>query len=89
MQSTRIIKHIDNLGRFKLPMELLKQYDIKPNSRIKLTRGKARIVIEQETRKCIFCHSSENIHVFKDRFICEKCIQNIVNQLNSLHSTIV
>ena len=77
MESTKIIKHIDNLGRFKLPKEWLKQNDIKPNSRIKLTRGKARIVIEPEIRKCIFCNSNKNIHVYKDKYICNSCSRNI------------
>ena len=78
MESTKIIKHIDNLGRFKLPPEWLKLYEITPNSRVKLTRGMARIVIEAEVHKCIFCHSTENIRVFKDKYICLNCAHNIL-----------
>ena len=77
MESTKIVKNIDHLGRFKLPMEWLKLYNIDSGSRVKLTRGKARIVIEPETPKCIFCNSSENILVFKDKYICENCRRHL------------
>ena len=77
MESTKIIKHVDRLGRFKLPPEWLNAYDIKPNSLLKLTRGMARIVVEPVEHKCIFCLSTKNIHVFKDKFICNECAKNI------------
>ncbi len=83
MESTKIVKHIDRLGRFKLPSQWLKQNGINPNSYVKLTRGKARIVIEPGIRKCIFCHSTENIHVFKDEFFCDNCMQAISKRYQS------
>lgn len=77
MYSTKIVRNIDNLGRFKLPSRWLELNGIMPNSRLKLTRGKARIVIEPEVHKCIFCFSSENIHIFREKFICSKCASKI------------
>ena len=77
MDSTKIVRSVDNLGRFKLPSKWLELNGIGPNSRLKLTRGKARIVIEPEVHKCIFCLSSKNIHVFKDKFVCCECVEKI------------
>lgn len=81
MYSTKIVREIDHLGRFKLPNRWLEINCIEPNSRLKLTRGKARIVIEPEVHKCIFCYSSENIHVFKDKFVCDECVKEIKKKI--------
>ena len=79
MYSTKIVKNVDNLGRFKLPGNWLKVNGIGPNFRLKLTRGKARIIIEPEVHRCIFCFSDKNIHVFKDKYICSTCAKNLKN----------
>ena len=81
MKPTGFIKHVDFLGRFKIPKELLLSYDIKPYSNIKLSRKRNSIIISKETHTCIFCNSTGNIHVFKDKYICQDCIEKIYELL--------
>lgn len=80
MKSTGLIKYIDNLGRFKIPRELLESYDIDTLSPIKLSRGRKSIIISKGVNNCIFCNSAEKIQVFKDKFICQECIKKICQE---------
>ena len=77
MKSTGIIKHIDFLGRFKLPRELLESYNINTLTPLKLSRGRKAIIITKDVHNCIFCNSSEKIHTFQDKYICRECVKKI------------
>ena len=84
MRPTKIIKSIDHLGRFKIPKELQISHEIKSGSLLNIYQKRKSIVLELEEHKCIFCSSSENIHIFNDKFICSNCIKAISNDIMSL-----
>lgn len=77
MKSTGIIRHIDSLGRFKLPRELLDSYNIEPQSKLRIYKRGKNIILDSYKHGCIFCFSTENIHFFKGKKICKKCIDKI------------
>ena len=77
MKSTGIIKHIDSLGRFKIPKELLASYDIKPQSNLRIYKRGKNIILDNYKHSCIFCFSTKNIHIFKGKRICENCMLKI------------
>lgn len=78
MKSTGIIKHIDFLGRFKIPKELVKFYNINPGDKLQINKnGRMLILKKEEEYNCIFCYSSKNIQDFKNKKICKNCIKKI------------
>ena len=77
MKTTGIIKHIDALGRFKIPKELLTFYDIKPLANLRISKNGKNIVLGNYKYSCIFSCSTQKIHVCKGKSICKDCIKNI------------
>ena len=86
MKSTGIIKHIDTLGRFKIPKELLTSYDIKPRTNLHIYKKGKNIILNNFKHSCIFCFSTQNIHTFKGQKICETCI-NKIRKVTLPHAT--
>lgn len=84
MKNTGIIKYIDTLGRVKIPIELCEFFDIKTNDYIDFSQKGKNIVLQKNYSSCIFCHSQKNILDFKNKKICQNCINNIKRwKLNS------
>ena len=73
MKSTGVIRHIDNLGRITLPIELRKNFNMACGDPVEIyTEGNSVILKKHETN-CIFCGSSKKILIYKDKPICEAC----------------
>ena len=78
MKSTGIIKSVDKLGRFKIPKELRTNLHIKYLDSLCISIvGRNQINISKVEDMCIFCNSTKNIHSYKDKNICEDCLQTI------------
>ena len=74
MKYTGIIKHIDSIGRIKIPNEICQTLDIKLGNSIYFTIDEDKIILNKVNNKCIFCNSAKNILEFMDKKICKKCI---------------
>lgn len=77
MKSTGIIKHIDSLGRFKIPKELLQFCNMQPCTKLLIKFKGKKIILKNQNYNCIFCFSSKNIHDFNGKNICSHCIKEI------------
>ena len=78
MKSTGITKHVDKLGRFKIPKELRTVLNIQPQDSLYLSlHTKNKIIFHKIEDTCIFCQSRKNIHVFMGKSICQKCLGEI------------
>lgn len=78
MKFTGITKHIDKLGRFKIPQELRTSLNIQPQDSLFLyLHTKKKIIFHKIEDTCIFCHSRKNIHIFKNKSICQSCLNEI------------
>ncbi len=77
MKSTGIFRRIDCLGRFVLPKELRKSFDINENDYLQIfTEGDA-IILRKSQLSCILCGSHENLVDHHDKKICRKCIAEL------------
>lgn len=74
MKYTGIIKHIDSIGRFKIPNEICKTLDIKFGNSVCFTIDEDKLILNKVNNKCIFCNSQKNILEFMDKKICKKCV---------------
>ena len=77
MKSTGIVRHIDELGRIVVPKELRKKLGIGANDPVEISSDGDKIILTKYAPVCHFCGSTENIHEFKEKNICMKCIAEI------------
>lgn len=80
MKSTGIIRKIDELGRFVIPMEMRNKLSISNNDSLEIYVEGTSIILKKYQPDCVFCGSSKNVVEYKGKNICEKCL----NEMKSL-----
>ncbi len=73
MKSTGIVRHIDNLGRITLPIELRKTLDMPCGDPLEIYTEGSSIVLRKHETACVFCGSTKRIISYKDKYVCESC----------------
>ncbi|MBO5454035.1 MAG: AbrB/MazE/SpoVT family DNA-binding domain-containing protein [Clostridia bacterium] len=74
-QSTKIIKEVDNLGRFQIPNTLRKTMGFKAFEI--LVEGDDIILRKQDVEYCIFCEDKKELVKYEGRYVCRKCIEKL------------
>lgn len=80
MKSTGIVRKLDNLGRIVLPIELRKTLKLADNDAVEIFTEGDNIILRKYETSCVFCGSTKNTSTFKDRCVCQKCIEKIATQ---------
>ena len=79
MKSTGIIRKIDELGRFVIPMEMRNKLDISSNDSLEIYVEGTTIMLKKYQPDCVFCGSSKNVTHYKGKNVCEKCLNEMKN----------
>ena len=79
MKSTGIIRKIDELGRFVIPMEMRNKLDISSNDSLEIYVEGTTIMLRKYEPDCVFCGSSKNVTPYKGKNVCEKCLNEMKN----------
>ncbi len=79
MKSTGILRQIDDLGRFVLPIEIRRALNINLKDSIEIYTENDRIILKKYQPACIFCDSSSNVISFEGKRICEECLAKLKN----------
>lgn len=74
MKSTGIVRRVDELGRIVLPIELRRTLDIAERDSMEIYVSDDSIILKKYHPTCIFCGSSKNITVFKEKNVCSSCV---------------
>ena len=77
MKLIGIVRRIDELGRVVIPVELRKILDISEKDPVEIFAESDRIVVRKYTPSCLFCGSTNNITSFKNKLICEECLDSM------------
>lgn len=77
MKSTGIVRKVDELGRIVLPIELRRTLNIDIKDSIEIYVENDSIVLKKFEPTCIFCGSNENLKIFHDKNVCEKCLNEM------------
>lgn len=80
MKSIGIVRKLDNLGRIVLPIELRKTLHYADNEALEIFTEGDSIVLRKYETSCIFCGNSKNITSFKNKCVCQKCIEKLSNE---------
>ena len=82
MKSTGIVRSVDPLGRMVIPSELRESFGVKDGKgAFEIFVDNDSIILKKYEPTCVFCGNNENITIFKDRNVCEKCIKELQNNL--------
>ena len=77
MKVTGIVRRIDELGRIVLPSELRKTMDLNFGDPVEVFVDSNKIILKKYQPSCIFCGSTENTRMYKEKLVCEDCINQL------------
>lgn len=79
MKKTGIVRKLDHLGRFVLPMELRKSFDLKPQDSLEIYIDDESIMLKPYRTSCVFCGSThaEELLVLNEKHVCVSCAEEI------------
>ena len=77
MKATGIVRKIDDLGRFVIPMELRKLMGFDKNQPLEVFVDGTGIIIKKYERSCVFCANDIGLVNFGDKIICTDCVTSI------------
>lgn len=77
MTSTGIVRRIDSVGRFVLPIELRRTLEIADNDSLEVFIEDNTIILKKYQPACIFCGNARNVSTYKGKNICAACMQEL------------
>lgn len=81
MRDTGIMRRVDQLGRFVLPKELRRKFQIECNDYLQIYTEGERIIIQKAQSNCALCGRSEDLIDFNDKKVCKSCVGLIKDYL--------
>ncbi len=81
MTSTGIVRRIDSVGRFVLPIELRRTLDIDDNDSLEIFVEDNTIILKKYQPACIFCNNARDISLYKGKNICGDCLRDLVSRV--------
>ena len=83
MKSTGIVRAVDSVGRFVIPMELRRKLNITENDAdLEVFVDDDKIILRKYSPSCLFCKSLDDIVVYNDQKICKSCIEKLYTAAN-------
>jgi looped-hinge helix DNA binding domain, AbrB family len=79
MQSTGIVRKVDELGRIVIPIELRRTYNIEEKDGMEIFVDNDRIILRKYDPACMFCESTDDITTYKGKKICKDCLAEMTN----------
>ena len=77
MKALGIVRKVDILGRIVIPKELRDALDIEDKDPLEIFVEDDRIILKKYNPSCIFCGSTTDVVLYKEKLICEECIKSI------------
>ena len=84
MKSTGILRTVDAVGRFVIPMELRKVLNIvDAQDKLEIFVEEDKIILKKHTPSCFLCKSEDDIVEYNDHKICKACISKLAENVKS------
>ena len=80
MRPLGIVRKVDILGRVVIPKELRDTLDIAEKDPIEIFVEDEKIILRKYNPTCVFCGSTNNVVIYKERLVCEYCAKAIASQ---------
>lgn len=81
IKNSGIVRRVDELGRVVIPKELRQSIGIDYGTPLEFSLDDANgwVVLEAYSKACHFCGSKEDVNAFKEKQICERCMNELYN----------
>lgn len=80
MTSTGIVRRIDSVGRFVLPIELRRTLEISDTDSLEIFIEDNTIVLKKYQPACIFCGNARNVTTYKGKNVCMNCRRELAEK---------
>ena len=74
---TGIVRHIDELGRIVIPIEIRKRLGIVEKDPVEISVHGDTILLEKPHSVCVFCGSNQKLGEHRGRSVCRSCIREL------------
>jgi transcriptional pleiotropic regulator of transition state genes len=74
---TGIIRHIDELGRIVIPIEIRKSFGLGEKDPLEISVKDETILLSKPQTVCVFCGRDEPLEEYRGRSICRVCIREL------------
>src|SRR5919201_2952654 len=77
---TGIIRHIDELGRIVIPIEIRKRFGLSEKDPLEISVRQDTIMLSKPRTACVFCGKSNGVERHRGRAVCRTCIAELAAQ---------
>ena len=71
---TGIVRHIDELGRIVIPIEIRKRFGLAEKDPVEFSVRGETILLSKPQSACVFCGSDDALEEHRGRSVCRPCI---------------
>ena len=75
--TTGIIRHLDELGRIVIPIEIRKRFGLTERDALEITVKDQTILLSRPRSACIFCGATRSLLEHRGRGVCEDCVAEL------------
>ena len=80
MRSLGIVRKLDKLGRFVIPRETRRVFNLNEGDPIEMFTDGDTIILKKYAQGCQCCGNMENVKEYKGIKICKKCLDELNNK---------
>ncbi|MEG0804210.1 MAG: AbrB/MazE/SpoVT family DNA-binding domain-containing protein [Pygmaiobacter sp.] len=73
MRETGITRHLDDMGRIVLPVELRRKMNLSDGTALEIFTEGERIILQKQINACAFCGTETDLQQFKNQNVCANC----------------
>jgi AbrB family transcriptional regulator, transcriptional pleiotropic regulator of transition state genes len=76
-RTTGIIRHVDDLGRIVIPIEIRKRLGLGEKDPLEISVREDVILLSKPQSLCVFCGRSARLREHRGRAVCDACIAEL------------
>jgi AbrB family transcriptional regulator, transcriptional pleiotropic regulator of transition state genes len=78
--TTGIIRHLDELGRIVIPIEIRKRFGLGEKDPLEISLQDETIMLSRPQTSCVFCGRRTQLEEHRGRPVCRSCIAELSAQ---------
>jgi transcriptional pleiotropic regulator of transition state genes len=75
--TTGIIRHLDELGRIVIPIEIRKRFGLLERDALEISVKDQTILLSRPRSACVFCGATKSLVEHKGRGVCQSCVSEL------------
>jgi AbrB family transcriptional regulator, transcriptional pleiotropic regulator of transition state genes len=75
--TTGIIRHLDELGRIVIPIEIRKRFGLTERDALEIAVKNQTILLSRPKSTCVFCGSTRAVLGYRDQGVCQSCLAEL------------